>query len=311
MASGSSLPGDLPCGTSCADYLIMVLREYILEMKLVQQEAQYFESLLRMLSTQQLSKQEKKVAKEIARPGLEGNMIFSSRHSSNSNRSGMFGQMMSSDACISATNNNAHPSQEEFLVERAAQRIQNNMEDIVITSMRSPPPRVQSTVRVHVGEQPPALQEGPNRAPKASVAPEQLDPSVTTLYVRFIPPKASQEDLLALWPPTWGYNFLHLPYSAKQRRSVGYAFINFVSNEAARLFYSRWEGHILPLEGHSRPLSVQAARVQGVQQILEHLETQGISQAKNHRHLPVLFAGVERISFKAVLKVAGVSRTRQ
>jgi len=81
MADCSSLLGDLPCGTSCEDDLIMVLREYILEKKLVQQEAQYFEALLRMLSAQQLSKQQKKVLKEMARPGLEGNKTFSSRHS--------------------------------------------------------------------------------------------------------------------------------------------------------------------------------------------------------------------------------------
>jgi len=327
MSDGSSLPGDLPSGTLCADDLLMVLREYILEMKIVQQDAQYLESLFSMLSTQQRPNLQNKVLKETATSVLEGDRTSSSRHASNSSRSGMLEPTVSSDACIIAANNNVPPSQQEFVMEPAAQIIQNTMEGIVIESKRSPPPRVQSTAGLHVGEQLPPLPEGPIRAPNAAVssllscaatapvAPSQLDPSVTTLCIRSIPRNTSKEDLLALWPPTWGYDFLYLPYNPKQRRSAGYVFINFVSHEAAKLFYSRWEGQILTLEGHTRALSVQAACVQGLMEILEHLVTQGISQVRNHRHLPTLFAGVDRISFRAVLNelqsTRCLSRARQ
>jgi len=197
------------------------------------------------------------------------------------------------------------------------EQAQNNMGDIVINSMRSLQPRVQSTCGVHVGEQLPPLPQTIVRTPTAAlnslptcpstnpvVAAQMhpLDPRVTTLVIRSIPPKAYQEDILVLWPPSWRYNFLYLPYNPKQRRPVGYVFINFISHEAARLFYSRWDGQVLTLEGHTRSLSVQAARVQGVVDILEHLQTQGISQMTDYRHLPALFMGTDRISFRAVLK---------
>lgn len=129
-----------------------------------------------------------------------------------------------------------------------------------------------------------------------------LDPNVTTLLIRFIPPKASQEDLLDFWPLSWGYNFLYLPYSVKQRRAVGYAFLNFVSHEAARLFHSRWEGQAVMSQGRTKKLSICPAEVQGLRANLQHLWRCGLGEVPNDKRLPALFDGNVRISFKAALQ---------
>lgn len=141
-----------------------------------------------------------------------------------------------------------------------------------------------------------------SQVPMGLAHPPALDPCVTTLMVRSIPPKVSQEDLIALWPPTWGYNFLYLPHSPKQRRSVAYAFVNFVSNEAAKLFYNSWEGQVFTARGHTKALSIHAAQIQGVWSNLKHLQKQGIGQLKNDKHLPAFFDGDVCISFRGVLR---------
>jgi len=137
-----------------------------------------------------------------------------------------------------------------------------------------------------------------------------LDPDVTTLIVRRIP-RMSQESLLELWPPTWGYNFFYLPYNIKQRRSVAYAFINFVSNEAAKWFYSNWEEQNITVKGVSKTLSVRAADIQGVVPNVKHLQSCGIAWVNNGNHLPALFHGTERLNFQEVLREMKVQTAMQ
>jgi len=139
-------------------------------------------------------------------------------------------------------------------------------------------------------------------APNGPAQLNALEPSVTTLSVRSIPFKTSQEDLIALWPPTWGYDFIHLPYSFKQRRPAGYAFLNFISNEAAQRFYNEWEGKHFTTNGRTKALSINAAHLQGSLANLEHLQTQGIGEVLNHKYLPALYYGTDRICFRAVLR---------
>jgi len=111
----------------------------------------------------------------------------------------------------------------------------------------------------------------------------------------------SQESLLELWPPTWDYDFVYLPYSMKQRRSVSYACINFVSNQAAQLFYSNWEGRQLTVKCITKTLSVRPAGMQGVLLNIRHLQSRGIEDVHNNYHLPALFYGTSRLSFREVL----------
>jgi len=138
----------------------------------------------------------------------------------------------------------------------------------------------------------------------AAIAPVRvppLDSHVTTLIVRRIP-RMSQESLLKLWPPTWGYDFFYLPYNIKQRRSSAYAFISFVSNEAAQRFYSSWEDQNLTARGVTKALSIRVADVQGVLPNIHHLLNCGIEHTRNDDHLPAMFYGTSRINFRDVLR---------
>jgi len=154
-------------------------------------------------------------------------------------------------------------------------------------------------------------------APHASITPavpeipaqmHELEASVTTLLIRHIPQSISQEDLLALWPPSWGYNMLHVPYNFKQRRSGGYVFINFISNEAARLFFNTWQGRGVAKQGRTNKITIRAALVQGLMPNLQHLQQNGIGSVINDKYLPALFIRERRISFKSVFQQMGDER---
>jgi len=310
MADSSLLPGELLAGTSCADNLIMVLRETNIELQLLHEEAKYWRTSLYL--TQSLPKEQNPIVQQMVRPCLDCERTFIDEvNTNNTNNSSMLAPGLSTGACSNAVSDSTHCIDGDFL--------HHFTEDVVMKSIpvQSPPQRLQSTCGEHGVEQQPPLPEklmkSPNtvpsllpngESPMSNVRAQRhkLHPSVTTLIIRFIPPKASQDDLMALWPPTWGYNFFHLPHSPKQRRTVGYMFINFISNEAASLFYNQWEGHVFTSQSRTRTLSIHAAHVQGFWPIVEHLRRQGICQMRNDRYLPALFHGVDRICFRAVLR---------
>jgi len=212
---------------------------------------------------------------------------------SNSSRSGMLVSNILSDARLNAATESARLDKEGCAGEQAFQTTYHTWGDMVMKSTHFPPQGIDQLPPL-----PKKLMKAPNAVPQLPA----LDDDVTTLIIRSIPPKTSQESLIALWPPTWGYNFLYLPHSPKQRRSVAYAFINFVSNEAAKLFYDSWEGKVFTARGHTKALSIHAAQIQGVWSNLKHLQKQGISQLKNDKHLPALFDGDVCISFRGVLR---------
>jgi len=166
------------------------------------------------------------------------------------------------------------------------------METALAAPNRLPSPHTRST---------PAMPEGPAQM-------HVLDAGVTTLLIRHIPQSVSQQDLLEMWPPNWGYNLLHLPYSIKQRRSCGYAFINFVSNESAQMFYNTWQGWNFTLQGRTKSLFICAALVQGLMPNLQHLQQNGIGSVINDKYLPALFIRERRISFKSVFQQMGDER---
>jgi hypothetical protein len=117
-----------------------------------------------------------------------------------------------------------------------------------------------------------------------------------TLVVRGIPARYVQEDLLDIWDASeLGFNFLFLPYSKKQHRSVTYCFINFISEEAARAFQSLWSDQILSGKrdragegsGTVIPLSIGAAQVQGLKPNVLHIATD--RKFKSLKFLPAIF----------------------
>jgi len=135
----------------------------------------------------------------------------------------------------------------------------------MVEPLTSPPPQSVPLSSTYIlGDVPDLLGSAPASPTMLELSPA-LQSNVTTLVVHNIPPKMSQESLLQLWHPSCGYDFLHVPYSTKQRRSVGYAFINSISNDAGILFYTRWVGQEVSFDGRSSKLCINASAVQGVQ----------------------------------------------
>jgi hypothetical protein len=85
----------------------------------------------------------------------------------------------------------------------------------------------------------------------------------TTLMIRNIPPKYTQETLVLEWPNHGTYDFFYLPYSCSTQQNLTYAFINFTSHEAALQFKSRWEKRRLNQFSNRKPLTISCADVQG------------------------------------------------
>jgi len=128
-----------------------------------------------------------------------------------------------------------------------------------------------------------------------------LPPGITTIVVRNIPARFSQEKLLEVWPPDGSFNLLYLPYSFQRRRRSGIGFINMVSHEAAVEFTARWHGQKLADIGGAKRLDVGVADVQGFAGNLKHLKTSNIGRISNEYFLPVAFKGTKKLDFKALL----------
>jgi len=93
------------------------------------------------------------------------------------------------------------------------------------------------------------------------IKPLQL--GATTLAVRNVPARYTQEELIKEWGFDGTYDFLHLPYCTKSKRTLGCAFVNFVTQEEAVAFQRRWHGTFLQRHGKTRALDIVEATVQG------------------------------------------------
>lgn len=141
-----------------------------------------------------------------------------------------------------------------------------------------------------------ALPPGPVQRYQAQDAPQMqtlpvVTPSDCTLVVRGVPPRYSQADLLEIWDPRLlKINFLFLPYSKKQHRSVTYCFVNFLSYEAAMEFQAAWSETILAVDKSDTkvmPLEICLSQVQGRAANMLHLHRD--NKIKMLKFLPAVF----------------------
>merc|ERR1712173_345635 len=103
------------------------------------------------------------------------------------------------------------------------------------------------------------------------------------LLVRNIPPAYTQDMLLEEWSIMGDYDVLFLPLSRKNRNK-GYAFVNFLSNSAAKSFQTQWDGKRLFNFKRESPLTISDAQVQGREAllaVLQELAERLSSQKKN------------------------------
>jgi len=120
---------------------------------------------------------------------------------------------------------------------------------------------------------------------------------VTTLVIRNIPARYTKEILLQEWLVDGTFDFIYLPFSFKQKRTAGYAFVNFASSAAASAFQSQWHGRPLCAQVSSSKLSIGAAEVQGLEENVRHLINCKINRVKNPKYLPTVFDGLREIPF--------------
>jgi len=130
---------------------------------------------------------------------------------------------------------------------------------------------------------------------------------LTTLVVKRLPRLDSQHRLLSVWQPEiHHYDFLHVPYSRKQRRLTSYCIINFHTSLAAHRFFVAWEGapspEIVDVAPAPRPrnvLQISVARQQGRDQNILYARTMG---PMYREHAPVVYDHGQTIEYHVILE---------
>eukprot|EP00930_Biecheleria_cincta_P095403 TRINITY_DN87365_c0_g1_i1.p1 TRINITY_DN87365_c0_g1~~TRINITY_DN87365_c0_g1_i1.p1 ORF type:complete len:539 (+),score=101.06 TRINITY_DN87365_c0_g1_i1:83-1618(+) len=123
------------------------------------------------------------------------------------------------------------------------------------------------------------------KVPKLRVLPA----GTTTLVIRNVPARYDQEMLLLEWDPSHGFDFLHLPYSIRERRTMGYAFLNFRTHDLARKFQLKVQSTFLSAHGHTKHLDVAAATNQGLEANLRQFKGRNLNRMLSKELLPIIF----------------------
>ncbi|CAJ1461745.1 unnamed protein product [Effrenium voratum] len=124
----------------------------------------------------------------------------------------------------------------------------------------------------------------------------------TTLMVRNIPVRYTQEMLLKEWPNQGTYDFLYLPICIKKKCNTSFAFINFVTPQHARDFAEKWHHERLLFFSARKPLDISLADLQGLEKNLLQCMNNKTSRIRNVRFQPAVFNGNERVSVDNVLR---------
>jgi hypothetical protein len=129
----------------------------------------------------------------------------------------------------------------------------------------------------------------------------------TSVMMRNLPNSYTRETLLELLE-TEGYagtfDFLYLPIDFKSKSSLGYAFINFASHDAAERFrehfagFNRWSKN-----GSDKVCEVAYSELQGLEAHIQRYRNSPVMhKSVPEDQKPLLFAGLERVSIPAPTK---------
>jgi len=132
---------------------------------------------------------------------------------------------------------------------------------------------------------------------------EMLPPGTHTLLVRNIPTRFTQDDLMAVWPADGTFDLLYMPWSSKQRRFSGCAYMNFATEEDASSFYLQWRGHTLESHGRVKELNIVPSHRQGLADCLLSSNRE-FPECVTPNHLPAVFelGTGRRLDFRWKLK---------
>jgi len=130
---------------------------------------------------------------------------------------------------------------------------------------------------------------------------EFLPPGTRSLLVRNIPTRVTQDDLMRMWPADGTYDLLYMPWSPKQRRFCGDAFVSFGRAEDALRFWRQWHGETLESHGRTKVLKIVPSYQQGFEECLLGLKRE-FNETVTANHLPGIFelGTGRRLDFRAV-----------
>jgi hypothetical protein len=132
---------------------------------------------------------------------------------------------------------------------------------------------------------------------------------VLTLMVRNVPVKYTQDMLLEEWPHHDSYDFLYLPICIDRKRNTSFAFVNFVSTEAAFAFYVRWHKKRLEHFHSRKPIDISPAVVQGRDANLVQIFRNKTFRIRNSHFQPAIFENNKRVSMPELFNSPAMLRS--
>eukprot|EP00746_Dinoflagellata_sp_MGD_P158037 gnl/MRDRNA2_/MRDRNA2_86371_c0_seq2.p1 gnl/MRDRNA2_/MRDRNA2_86371_c0~~gnl/MRDRNA2_/MRDRNA2_86371_c0_seq2.p1 ORF type:complete len:268 (-),score=48.38 gnl/MRDRNA2_/MRDRNA2_86371_c0_seq2:299-1102(-) len=111
----------------------------------------------------------------------------------------------------------------------------------------------------------------------------------TTLIIRNLGSKISQQELVNLWPAhEEGYDIFYMPFSFKRKKSLGFAFLNFRDHPTALAFKEHWNAEHMRLKS-SKPIEIDWAETQGYQAHLDIIQSYPEDIIKCMAFQPIVF----------------------
>eukprot|EP00930_Biecheleria_cincta_P058954 TRINITY_DN44735_c0_g1_i1.p1 TRINITY_DN44735_c0_g1~~TRINITY_DN44735_c0_g1_i1.p1 ORF type:complete len:445 (-),score=57.27 TRINITY_DN44735_c0_g1_i1:490-1824(-) len=163
-----------------------------------------------------------------------------------------------------------------------------NKNDEVIDPFTRPPDR--SSFPLRFIERPRSNEEQRRTCPWPTSSLRAIPKDFTTLAIRNIPARYSQEMLLMEFQPDGTFDLFYQPYSFRDARTMGYVFINFRNYEMALAFQQKWHRQFLKDHGRTKHLDVAAATVQGVRDNLAQFNLRSVARLRRVSMLPALFS---------------------
>lgn len=128
---------------------------------------------------------------------------------------------------------------------------------------------------------------------------------LTTVMLKNIPNKYTQHMLINVINERFLglYNFIYLPIDFRNKRNVGYAFINFIHPRYAELFIHFFSNYKLKAFKSNKICAVAWGKVQGLNAIVQHYKKSSIMKVPYAQYKPTFFQNGVMVSWPQLLTV--------
>jgi len=141
-----------------------------------------------------------------------------------------------------------------------------------------------------------------SKAPKNHNLAEMYnkDEPPTTMMIRNVPGRYSHNDLMMDLQDlgfAGTYDFLYIPMDKGTGANVGYAFINFVDHNCARMCMESFEGYRFKRHQRSskKAAIVSVAHLQGLEKNMQHYEKAAVNCSRDKRRRPVVLPNITSV----------------